>query len=63
VPITEVAEVVVVVGPEGGLTESEVATLAGAGAVPVRLGQEVLRTSTAGLAAVAALLAGTPRWQ
>ena len=29
---------------------------------PVRLGSEVLRTSTAGVAAVAALLARTPRW-
>ena len=33
-----------------------------AGAVPVRLGPEVLRTSTAGVAAVAALLSRTPRW-
>ncbi|WP_205470888.1 16S rRNA (uracil(1498)-N(3))-methyltransferase [Nocardioides sp. SYSU D00038] len=55
-------EVVVVVGPEGGLTDEEVAAFAAAGAVPVRLGAEVLRTSTAGLAAVAALLARTPRW-
>jgi 16S rRNA (uracil1498-N3)-methyltransferase len=54
--------IVVVVGPEGGLTEEEVATLVAAGATSVRLGAEVLRTSTAGLAAVAALLARTPRW-
>ena len=33
-----------------------------AGAVSVRLGSEVLRTSTAGLAAVSALLSRTPRW-
>jgi len=55
--------VVVVVGPEGGLTEEEVATIVAAGATSVRLGAEVLRTSTAGLAAAAALLARTPRWQ
>ncbi|WP_426245324.1 16S rRNA (uracil(1498)-N(3))-methyltransferase [Nocardioides sp. LHG3406-4] len=55
--------VVVVVGPEGGLTDEEVAAFVGAGAVSVRLGAEVLRTSTAGVAAVAALLAGTPRWR
>jgi 16S rRNA (uracil1498-N3)-methyltransferase len=60
VPAT--GRVVVVVGPEGGLTEEEVAAFVAAGAVPVRLGTEVLRTSTAGLAAVAALLARTPRW-
>ncbi|HWU21628.1 MAG TPA: 16S rRNA (uracil(1498)-N(3))-methyltransferase [Nocardioides sp.] len=55
-------EIVVVVGPEGGLTDEEVALLVGAGGVSTRLGTEVLRTSTAGLAAVAALLAQTPRW-
>lgn len=54
--------VVVVVGPEGGLTGDEVAALAAAGAPVVRLGAEVLRTSTAGVVAVAALLARTPRW-
>ncbi|MFA6299949.1 MAG: 16S rRNA (uracil(1498)-N(3))-methyltransferase [Nocardioides sp.] len=54
--------VVVVVGPEGGLTDDEVTALVDAGAVSVRLGSEVLRTSTAGVAACAALLARTPRW-
>ena len=41
----------VVVGPEGGLTEQEVTALAAQGAHPVRLGAEILRTSTAGAAA------------
>jgi len=54
--------VVVVVGPEGGLTDDEVAALIEAGAHAVRLGSEVLRTSTAGVAAVSALLARTARW-
>lgn len=54
---------VVLVGPEGGISPDELAVFAGAGAVPVRLGTEVLRTSTAGVAAVAALLAQTPRWR
>jgi 16S rRNA (uracil1498-N3)-methyltransferase len=54
--------VVVVVGPEGGLGDDEVAAFAAAGGIVVRLGVEVLRTSTAGLAAVAALLSRTPRW-
>jgi 16S rRNA (uracil1498-N3)-methyltransferase len=54
--------IVVVVGPEGGIAPDELEVLAAAGAVPVRLGAEVLRTSTAGVVAVAALLARTPRW-
>jgi 16S rRNA (uracil1498-N3)-methyltransferase len=55
-------DVLVVVGPEGGLSDAEVAAFEAAGAHAVRLGAEVLRTSTAGVAAVAALLARTPRW-
>ena len=54
--------VVVVVGPEGGLSPEEVTAFVAAGATSVRLGAEVLRTSTAGVAAAAALLARTPRW-
>lgn len=56
-------EVIVVVGPEGGLTPDEVAALRDAGAHVVRLGAEVLRTSTAGVVAVGALLARTERWR
>lgn len=55
--------IVVVVGPEGGIAPEELAAFAEAGVQPVRLGAEVLRTSTAGVAAVAALLARTPRWR
>jgi 16S rRNA (uracil1498-N3)-methyltransferase len=54
--------IVVVVGPEGGIAPDELAAFAAAGAVTVRLGAEVLRTSTAGVAACAALLARTDRW-
>jgi 16S rRNA (uracil1498-N3)-methyltransferase len=53
--------VAVVVGPEGGLTDGEVLAFRAAGAEPVRLGAEVLRTSTAGAAALAAISAKT-RW-
>ncbi|MCW2797136.1 16S rRNA (uracil(1498)-N(3))-methyltransferase [Nocardioides sp.] len=55
--------IVVVVGPEGGLSDDEVQAFTAAGAHSVRLGTEVLRTSTAGVAAVAALLSRTPRWR
>ncbi len=44
----------VLVGPEGGLTDDEVADAVRAGMVPVRLGPRVLRTETAGPAALAA---------
>ncbi|HVE64871.1 MAG TPA: 16S rRNA (uracil(1498)-N(3))-methyltransferase [Mycobacteriales bacterium] len=55
-------EVVVVVGPEGGITDEEVAAFANVGASAYRLGASVLRTSTAGVAAAAVLLAASGRW-
>ncbi len=63
VEVPAAGQVVVVVGPEGGLSDAELALFGGADARPVRLGAEVLRTSTAGLAAVSALLSRTPRWR
>ncbi|MPY63542.1 16S rRNA (uracil(1498)-N(3))-methyltransferase [Streptomyces spongiae] len=55
-------EIVLVVGPEGGVSPEELALFEEAGARPYRLGRSVLRTSTAGTAAVAVLLARTGRW-
>ncbi|AXH36405.1 16S rRNA (uracil(1498)-N(3))-methyltransferase [Humibacter sp. BT305] len=55
-------DVVLVVGPEGGLSPVELDRLQQAGATPVRLGPEVLRTSTAGPAAIAALAVALGRW-
>lgn len=49
-----------VVGPEGGFSEREIADLAARGAVPAHLGPRVLRTETAALAALAVALTGTP---
>jgi len=56
-------DVVVVVGPEGGISEEELSVFASVGAEPLRLGSSVLRTSTAGVAASAALLSRTSRWE
>ncbi|MFI7634343.1 16S rRNA (uracil(1498)-N(3))-methyltransferase [Nonomuraea sp. NPDC049400] len=55
-------DIVVVVGPEGGVSEQELAGFRAAKAVPVLLGPTVLRTSTAGVAAASVLLARTGRW-
>ena len=61
VEVPSAGTVAVVVGPEGGLTDGEVLAFRAAGAHAVRLGQEVLRSSTAGAAALAALSVRT-RW-
>jgi 16S rRNA (uracil1498-N3)-methyltransferase len=68
-PLTEVlaappahGEVLIVVGPEGGLTDEEVEGFAAAGAHSVKLGPSVLRASTAGCAAAAVVLAAAGRW-
>ncbi|MEU1570576.1 16S rRNA (uracil(1498)-N(3))-methyltransferase [Streptomyces collinus] len=55
-------EIVLVVGPEGGVAPEELALFEEAGAQAYRLGRSVLRTSTAGTAAAAVLLARTGRW-
>ncbi|UQX01111.1 16S rRNA (uracil(1498)-N(3))-methyltransferase [Streptomyces sp. RerS4] len=60
--LPEAGSVVLVVGPEGGVSPEELALFAEAGARPYRLGRSVLRTSTAGTAATAVLLARTGRW-
>ena len=51
-----------VVGPEGGISPRELDLLEQKGAVRVRLGAEILRTSTAGPAAIAVLNARLGRW-
>lgn len=54
--------IVLVVGPEGGVSPEELAAFEAAGAKPYRLGRSVLRTSTAGTAATALVLGRTGRW-
>ncbi|OHV29481.1 MULTISPECIES: 16S rRNA (uracil(1498)-N(3))-methyltransferase [Pseudofrankia] len=61
-PWPPAGEIVLVVGPEGGLADEELAAFEKAGATAVRLGPTVLRTSTAGVVAAAVLLAATGRW-
>jgi 16S rRNA (uracil1498-N3)-methyltransferase len=55
-------ELIVVVGPEGGVAPEELDAFTAAGARPVRLGEHVLRTSTAGAAALSALSLRLGRW-
>lgn len=61
-PLATASRVVLIVGPEGGLDDAELAALSDAGAEPVLLGPTVLRTSTAAAVALGALGALTPRW-
>jgi 16S rRNA (uracil1498-N3)-methyltransferase len=56
-------DVVLVVGPEGGITPDELASLVDAGAKPALLGPTVLRSSTAGVVAAAVVLSRTSRWR
>ena len=55
-------EIVLVVGPEGGVSPREAAELTAAGAIQARLGPSVLRGSTAGAVAAALVLSGCGRW-
>jgi 16S rRNA (uracil1498-N3)-methyltransferase len=55
-------DVLVVVGPEGGISPRELDTLVAAGGRPVRLGATILRSSSAGPAALAVINA-TTRWR
>jgi 16S rRNA (uracil1498-N3)-methyltransferase len=61
-PDGDVGEIAVVIGPEGGIAPDELAAFTAAGATVVRLGTPVLRTSTAGAAALAVLSARLGRW-
>jgi 16S rRNA (uracil1498-N3)-methyltransferase len=61
-PLPSHGDIVVVVGPEGGISDEELAAFTAAGAHPVRLGDPVVRTSTAGGAALAALSVRLGRW-
>jgi 16S rRNA (uracil1498-N3)-methyltransferase len=55
-------EIVLVVGPEGGISAAEAAALSAAGAVAARIGPTVLRVSSAGVVAASVVLSRTARW-
>ncbi|MDN5840333.1 16S rRNA (uracil(1498)-N(3))-methyltransferase [Corynebacterium casei] len=59
---TSQADVVLLIGPEGGIGADELDALKAAGAHPVKLGPEVLRTASAGMVALAAIGVRTNRW-
>ena len=61
-PLADAVSLTLVVGPEGGVAEEELAALTEAGALAVRLGPTVLRTSTAAAVALGALGVLTSRW-
>jgi 16S rRNA (uracil1498-N3)-methyltransferase len=55
-------DILVIVGPEGGISPEEMAQLTRAGAVAARLGPTVLRTSSAGLVAATIVASRAGRW-
>lgn len=62
VPLPTTGDLLLIVGPEGGIGDDELDTLVAAGARPVRLGPQVLRASTAAAVALGALGVLTGRW-
>ena len=62
VPLPAAGEVLLVVGPEGGICDAELSVLVAADAVPARLGPTVLRASTTAAVALGALGVLTDRW-
>lgn len=62
-PLAQADSLMLIVGPEGGIADEEIAALTGAGAKAVRLGPTVLRTSTAAAVALGAIGALTARWE
>jgi 16S rRNA (uracil1498-N3)-methyltransferase len=62
VHLPDSGDAVLVVGPEGGVSDDELAEFAAVGARPVRLGPSVLRSSAAGAIAAGVLFSRTNRW-
>lgn len=62
-PVAQADSLLLVIGPEGGIADDEIAELADSGATAVLLGPTVLRTSTAAAVALGALGVLTRRWR
>ena len=62
IAVPEAGTVLIVIGPEGGISPRELEVFAGAGAHVVRMGASVMRTSTAGAVAAGVILSHTSRW-
>lgn len=60
--IPKSGRVALIVGPEGGISEAELGLAEQSGAVRVHLGEPILRTSTAGIAAISAILTLSGQW-
>ena len=58
----EVERIILIIGPEGGISDSEISQLESAGAVTARMGDLVLRSAHAGFAALAAIQSSIGRW-
>ncbi|MDO4631028.1 MAG: 16S rRNA (uracil(1498)-N(3))-methyltransferase [Corynebacterium sp.] len=61
-PLAAAESIVLIIGPEGGISPEELAAVVAAGAQPVKLGPEVLRTASAGMVALAAIGVQSGRW-
>jgi 16S rRNA (uracil1498-N3)-methyltransferase len=62
IEIDQEVDVILIVGPEGGLSEIEINTFVAAGAKVVRLGESVLRAANAGAAAASVVMSRTGKW-
>jgi 16S rRNA (uracil1498-N3)-methyltransferase len=62
IEVAQAVSLTLIIGPEGGIADEEIAAFTAAGAHAVRLGPTVLRTSTAAAVALGALGVLTPRW-
>ncbi len=58
----EFARIIIIIGPEGGISDAEISQLEVAGAVTARMGELVLRSAHAGFAALSAIQSSIGRW-
>lgn len=60
--LKDAERIILIIGPEGGISDSEISQLESAGAVSARMGDLVLRSAHAGFAALSAIQAAIGRW-